>query len=226
VIGSIDGKAASNNRPRLKKKAPLVSSIQIQDGGVGDRVLRIISHPIRIEALRVLQNRVASPKELAEELGESVSNVSYHFKYLQLEDCIEMVRTEPRRGAVEHYYRAKMMPTHDEESWATLPQPIRAEISGVEVRNLLGEAVRALNAGSFAAREDRQLTWTAMDLDEEGWRELSERRAAWTEELQRIKAKAAERLARDDSAATRVVAGVIGFETPSGPGFSGVAAER
>jgi DNA-binding transcriptional ArsR family regulator len=184
-------------------------------------VLRIISHPIRIEALRVLQNRVASPKELAEELGESVSNVSYHFKYLCLEDCIEIVATKPRRGAIEHYYRAKVTPAHD-ESCPALPQALRAEISGVEVRNLFGEAVRALNAGTFDLREDRTLSWMPMNLDEEGWRKLSERQAAWTEELQEIKAKATERLARGDSAATRVVAGVIGFETSSDPGFSEV----
>jgi len=197
------------------------SGIQTPGNGVGDRILRIISHPIRIEALRVLQNRVASPKELAEELGESVSNVSYHFKYLCLEDCIEIVATEPRRGAIEHYYRAKAIPTHD-KGWSALPQALRAKISGVEIRNLFGEAVRALNAGTFDLREDRRLSWMPMDLDEEGWRALSERQAAWAEELQQIKAKAAERLARGDSAATRVVAGVIGFETSPGPGFSEV----
>lgn len=200
------------------------SNVQTRGGGVGDRVLRVISHPIRIEALRVLQSRTASPKELAEELGESINNVSYHFKYLHLEDCIEIVSTAPRRGAVEHYYRAKATPAHAGGSWPRLPEAIRAEISGVEVRNLFGEAIRALNAGTFDAGESRSLYWTPMDLDEEGWRQLRERQAAWADELEQINAEAAERLAKGDSAATRVVAGVIGFETPSGPGFNDRAA--
>lgn len=186
----------------------------------------MISHPIRIEALRVLQSRTASPKELADELGESVNNVSYHFKYLHLEDCIEIVSTAPRRGAVEHYYRAKATPAHDGESWPELPEAIRAEISGVEVRNLFGEAVRALNAGTFDAGKSRSLNWTPMDLDDEGLRELRERQAAWAKELEQVKKEAAERLARGDSAATRVVAGVIGFEAPSGPGFDERATGR
>ncbi|HEX8689196.1 MAG TPA: winged helix-turn-helix domain-containing protein [Solirubrobacterales bacterium] len=192
-----------------------MSNIPTPDGGVGDRVLRIISHPVRIEALRMLQNRTASPKELAEELGESVSNVSYHFNYLHLEDCIEMVGTEPRRGAVEHYYRAKLTPMHDEESWSALPEALRTEISAVELRGLFGEAIQALNAGSFDAREDRRLSWTSMELDEEGWRELSDRQAEWGAELERIKAKAARRLALDGATRRRVVAAVLGFEAPS-----------
>ncbi len=193
--------------------------------GAGDRLLRLISHPIRIEILRILQHRTASPKELAEELGDSVNNISYHFKYLRLEECIEIVDTAPRRGAVEHYYRAKPLPAQGGESWPDLPAAIRAEISGVEIRTLLGEAVRALNAGTFDAREDRHLTWMPMELDEEGWRELTERQAEWAEQLERIGAEAAERLARDHPASSktcrRVVAGTMGFETPSGLGYTG-----
>lgn len=193
----------------------------------GDRFLRVISHPVRIEILRILHNRVASPKELADELGENLSNISYHFKYLRIEDCIEILDTEPRRGAVEHYHRAKPRPSHDEESWADLPQATRTEISGVALRNLIAEAVRALNAGSFDAHPDRRLGWMPMELDAEGWRELTERQAEWTAELERIKAEAAERLRSDgDTPARRVIAGAIGFETPPGPGFTGVSASR
>lgn len=188
--------------------------------GVGDRFLKVISHPVRIEILRVLSNRVASPKELARELGESLSNVSYHFKYLRLEDCIEILDTEQRRGAIEHYYRAKAPPLADGESWAQLPKATRAEISAIAIRNLVGEAVRSLNAGTFDAREDRQLEWTSMELDEQGWRELVERQAEWMKEAERIGVDAAKRLAAEEGTGKRVVAGTMGFETPPGPGFA------
>ena len=49
---------------------------------------------------------MASPNELSKELEEGLSQVSYHVKVLKDFECIEMVKTEPRRGAVEHYYRA------------------------------------------------------------------------------------------------------------------------
>lgn len=182
-------------------------------------MLRAISHPLRAEVLRLLHNRVASPKELAQELGETISNVSYHVKYLLAEDCVEMLDTAARRGAVEHFYRAKACPVRDPETWAELPQPAREQISELEIRNLLGEALRALNAGTFDANEDRRLDWMPMELDERGWQELVERQSEWLEELERIEAEAAERLAEKSGPGRRAIAATMAFETPLGVGF-------
>jgi predicted transcriptional regulator len=148
----------------------------------------------------VLSTRVASPKELALACGENIGDVSYHVKYLRREGWIEMVDTETRRGAIEHYYRVKAS----------------SDSSADTIRNLVGEAVRALNAGTFDAREDRHLSWTTMELDEEGWRELVERQAEWAAELERIKIEAAKRLGEGSASGRQVVAGTMGFETPSG----------
>jgi DNA-binding transcriptional ArsR family regulator len=186
-----------------------VAARTTRSSAAGDRLLRALSHPIRIEVLRILNDRVASPKELAHESGASLSDISYHVKYLREEGCIEIAETEPRRGAIEHFYRIR-------------PPRSRAEVSADAVRSFLGEAVRALNAGSFDAREDRRLSWTTMALDEQGWRELAERQASWLEELERIEVEAAERLARTGAPGSPVVAGMLGFEAP-GPQEAGSA---
>jgi predicted transcriptional regulator len=52
----------------------------------------------------------ASPKELAGQLGEKLGNVSYHVRILARLGLIELVRETPRRGAVEHHYRATPRP--------------------------------------------------------------------------------------------------------------------
>lgn len=182
--------------------------------GVGDRVLKAISHPIRIEVLRILADRVASPNEVARELGESLSNVSYHFKDLREEGCIELVDTQPRRGAVEHYYRSKQHALHDDESWAKLPRATRDQITEITLRGAMGEAVRGLNLGTFNDRTDRHLSWMPMELDEQGWAELMERQGEWLEEMERISRDAGERLAEGGSG-TRVVAAMMGFEVPA-----------
>ena len=68
---------------------------------------------MRVRALEVLNERVASPSELAKELGEPLGNVAYHVKILEENDAIELVRTAPVRGALEHFYRAKVRPWFD-----------------------------------------------------------------------------------------------------------------
>jgi DNA-binding transcriptional ArsR family regulator len=176
-----------------------VAAGETKGRGIGDQLLKAISHPIRIEVLRVLGTRVASPKELALECGESIGDVSYHVKYLRLGGWIEMLDTKTRRGAIEHYYRLK-------DSSAA---------SADTIRSLVGEAVRALNSGTLDAREDRRLSWTTMELDERGWRELAECQSRWLDELDRVKAEAADRLTRESAPGTPVVAAVLGFETPS-----------
>src|ERR1044072_255427 len=72
---------------------------------VDQQLVKSLAHPLRAQILAILNERVASPNELSKELGEGLSQVSYHVKVLRDYECIELVKTEPRRGAVDHYYR-------------------------------------------------------------------------------------------------------------------------
>ena len=68
---------------------------------VDQRVIKALAHPLRVEILAILNDRMASPNELSKALEEGLSQVSYHVKVLKDFDMINMVKTEPRRGAVE-----------------------------------------------------------------------------------------------------------------------------
>jgi DNA-binding transcriptional ArsR family regulator len=65
---------------------------------------KALASPLRVEALAILSERRASPKELTEELGGKLPSVSYHVKVLEGYGLIEQVDEAPRRGAVEHFY--------------------------------------------------------------------------------------------------------------------------
>lgn len=69
-----------------------------------------LSHPVRARVLAILDQREASPKEIADLLGEKLSNVSYHVRVLRDSGLIELVGTSPRRGALEHHYRSISRP--------------------------------------------------------------------------------------------------------------------
>src|ERR1700755_2252653 len=99
-------------------------------GDLDERLLKAISHPLRHRLLGLLDDRVASPNELAHELALPLGRVSYHIRLLAELGAIELVRTEPRRGALEHYYRAVTRPWFSGEDWSRLPRSARCGIVG------------------------------------------------------------------------------------------------
>jgi DNA-binding transcriptional ArsR family regulator len=74
---------------------------------IDPRLVRAIAHPLRLTILEFLQARIASARELAAELDESVSRISYHVEVLVECDCLELARSRPRRGFTEHFYKAR-----------------------------------------------------------------------------------------------------------------------
>src|SRR4051794_1661813 len=139
--------------------------------GVDQKLVKALAHPLRVEILAILNERMASPNELSKELEEGLSQVSYHVKVLKDFECIEMVKTEPRRGAVEHYYRATARAFLSDADWKKLPDSIKPGMSAAFIKMVIDDVVTSLNAGAFDAREDRHISWTPGVVDEQGWNE-------------------------------------------------------
>ncbi len=70
------------------------------------RLAKALSNDVRARALELLAEGAKSPKLIAAELGLDLRSVAYHVRVLKKLGCIELVETLPRRGAVEHIYRA------------------------------------------------------------------------------------------------------------------------
>ena len=177
-----------------------------------DRTLiKALSHPVRANALTILNQRVASPKEIACELGEEVGKVSYHVKELRNLGCVELVDTAQRRGATEHYYRGVAQAYLSDSFWATLSQAVRNGISVTGLRVLIEAAREAVEAGTFDARVDRHLSCLTLDLDQEAWKEANGLLNATLERLTEIGAESEERKGEERIRATF---GLLGFESP------------
>lgn len=167
-----------------------------KQGSIDQRLVKALGHPIRIKVLTLLNERVASPSELAEELDEPLGNVSYHVRTLLELDCIELVRTAPRRGAVEHYYRAIQRPWFSDADWSQLPESLKRSFSGEVIEQIWTAIGNAARAGSFS-KDDSQLLRTTLELDEEGYDELRAEVQALQERAFEIQARSAVRLAQD-----------------------------
>jgi DNA-binding transcriptional ArsR family regulator len=174
---------------------------------VDPRLAKALSHPMRGRILSILNERVASPNEIAELIDERLPNVSYHVRALQTLGCIELVSTAQRRGAIEHYYRALVRPLFSDRDWKRLPPSARQAISDVGLQMIWADTSEAMTTGTFEKRSDRHLSRTPLVLDEEGWREVNARLSEVQGQAEDIAAKSAKRLAKssDDEIHTRLV---------------------
>ncbi|HEX3361284.1 MAG TPA: winged helix-turn-helix domain-containing protein [Solirubrobacterales bacterium] len=144
--------------PKTKKK-----------DGVEQIVAKAFAHPLRVQILIILNERVASPNLLAQELDQSLNLVAYHVRVLEKYDCIELVDTKQRRGATEHFYRATRRQFLSDSEWARMPQSLRPGLSGAMLKSVFDDIEEAVKSGSLDEKEDRHLSRTPMVVDKEGW---------------------------------------------------------
>jgi DNA-binding transcriptional ArsR family regulator len=171
---------------------------------IDQRIVKALAHPLRIRMLTVLNQRVASPSELAGELDEPIGNVSYHMRTLADLGMVELVRTEPRRGAVEHYYRAIERPHLPAQDWATLPASVRRSFSDTTGRQVLDDFTAAARGGGFE-REGARLNRLELKLDQKGWDELGKLLDDTAQRVEKIAAKAKDRKTSGDQVTATAV---------------------
>jgi hypothetical protein len=175
----------------------------------------IVSHPLRAKCWTVLTERVASPKELTELVGDSLANVSYAVRVLEKAGAIDLVKTEPRRGAVEHWYAASERPNASDEDTETRTPEERTEFARYIGQRSFADYSVALEAGTFGARHDHYTWRMPMLVDETGWRELNKIYAEMTERIMDEQAASAERMSRaQDAESIPVTALAMFFEVP------------
>jgi DNA-binding transcriptional ArsR family regulator len=156
-----------------------------------ERLAKALSHRLRVQVLQRLDEAgEASPKELAHALGEPVGNISYHVRILRELDCVELVRTEPRRGALAHFYRATARPWLDDEQWAGRLAGIRHRALSQTLSEILEQASLAGTEGGFDGPE-AHVSRVTLALDQEGLTEISRLLAETLEAVRRIAAESA-----------------------------------
>ena len=180
---------------------------------IDQRIVKALAHPLRIRMLTVLNQRVTSPSELAGELDEPIGNVSYHMRTLADLGMVELVRTEPRRGAVEHYYRAIERPHLSSQDWSTLPASVRRSFSDTTGRQVLDDFTAAAKGGGFE-REGARLDRLTLKLDQKGWDELGKLFDDVSQRVEKIAAKAKDR--KGDGDVTSATAVLMLFESAGG----------
>jgi DNA-binding transcriptional ArsR family regulator len=187
------------------------------------RGVKALAHPIRVQILEALHDRVASPNQLSRELGISLGSVSYHVQRLLGLGFIKLVKKTPRRGAIEHYYTAVARPRVTDEAWGQVPPIVKQAAVSAALDQLSLTVNSAAAAGGFD-RADVHLTRNPVVVDDDGWRALAAELQAMTDRVQRIAAESAARLAGSGSGSpTRLAASVVLMLFESAPAGAAAA---
>jgi DNA-binding transcriptional ArsR family regulator len=182
---------------------------------VANNLVKALSHPVRARALAILNSRVASPKEIADELNREVGNVGYHVRTLKDLGCVELVDEVKRRGATEHYYRGITRSFLNDTNWAQLTPDAKTGVSIAGLKTQNNAALKALEAGTFDARPDRHLSCSPLVVDELGWDELAALLMNTLDEVWEIQDKSTTRQAEQGSERIRTTVSMLFFEWPS-----------
>lgn len=182
--------------------------------GITQQLAKALAHPLRVRILTSLHKGISSPNQLSQELGEPLGNVSYHVKTLLEYDCVELVKTEPRRGAVEHFYRATERAFFSDSDWAKIPASARKGITGVVLESIGTDATEALIAGTIDARTDSHVSHTPLVIDEQGWQEINAMLAETLNRAIEIQEEAASRLADGKAESLSTKLAILHFESP------------
>jgi len=183
--------------------------------GITQQLAKALAHPLRVRILSSLHKGISSPNQLAQELGEPLGNVSYHVKTLLEYDCVELVKTEPRRGAVEHFYRATERAFFSDADWAKIPASARKGIDGVVLEAIGQDATAAMIEGTIDSRIDTHISRTPLILDDAGWEDLSKLLKETLEQALKIGGESASRLADDKAEGINTSLSLLHFEVPT-----------
>jgi len=192
-----------------------VAQTRTSPEGITQQLAKALAHPLRVRILTSLHKGVSSPNQLSQELDEPLGNVSYHVKTLLEYDCVELVKTEPRRGAVEHFYCATERAFFSAGDWEKIPASARKGISGSILETVGQDATEALMAGSIDARSDSHITRTPLNLDDKGWSDVTKLLADTVAKALAIQEEATARLSKKKSDAIGTKLAIFHFESPA-----------
>ena len=198
--------------PKTKKKE-----------GVEQIVAKAFAHPLRVQILIILNERVASPNLLSQELDQSLNLVAYHVRVLEKYDCIELVDTKQRRGATEHFYRATRRQFLTDTEWARMPESLRPGMAGAMLKSVFEDLEEASKSGTLDEVDDLHLSRTPMVVDKQGWAEVSGVLSETLDRVLEIQAESSERIAAGEEPGILSKVHMLHFKSPEGATESATA---
>jgi predicted ArsR family transcriptional regulator len=204
---AVEAKRAKQTRPGTKRsELPRPKGLQA--------LAFAYSHPLRVRILAAMNSpkRRASPVRLAEEWGEDLSKVAYHFRELEAYDLVEVVEEHKRRGSTEHVYEPKATALAWDREWHQMPPVFKQSLLALTGRLGFEAMGASIDSGAFESREDTVLAQDTMRVDERGAKEALALLEKTVELLMKIATLAEDRLEESGEEGLLISYMAVGYE--------------
>ena len=175
------------------------------------RLLRALGNPERQRILVILSERLATPKELQEDLTSPLEVVSRHCRVMRNEGLIELVETDSRRGGKQHVYRGAVRPYLSTEMWEQLPQLVREMHSAVIIQDQVNKVAEAMAAGTFDSVVTNANVSAGFVVDDVGFAAIAQAYEDLFDRLVNIQSDSAARLTANGEEGTRVQSWLLAY---------------
>jgi DNA-binding transcriptional ArsR family regulator len=164
---------------------------------IDPRIIRALADPVRQQVLTVLSEFPSSAMTLADALELPITTVREHLAALVDNDAAEAV-DDVDVARDERRYRAMMRPFLDDAHWRQLSSEQRQALFGLTLRSIARRIDDATSADGFG-HPQTHVSLSRLELDEQGWQEVTDLLAGVVEEAMEIEADCADRRGRGES---------------------------
>jgi len=177
-----------------------------------------MAHPTRLQALTVLAERPATPKEIATKIGLPINNVTHHINVLLKLGCIELISVDPAQGGrvAQHLYKATQKSAFlDADAWNELKDNEKLGLIATFMRLASEDLAEAMLHGTFYDPDDGHLSRAPMNVDMEGWQEVIDLLDGTVDGLFGIQERIAARGVAGDQETFPIKVEILQFRSPS-----------
>jgi DNA-binding transcriptional ArsR family regulator len=180
----------------------------------------VMAHPVRAKLLIAVADRSeegVSIRQLSARIKEPARRVRYHLDALLELGLVSIASRRSRRGVVERFYRAELVPQLTTEELGEYDEEQARQMSVQVLKAILADASRSVGADTFGVRSGHMVIRIPGSVDEQGWEELGSLQVDNLRASQAVIARSRERLRTSGDTPVSALVALLLFEVPPWP---------
>jgi DNA-binding transcriptional ArsR family regulator len=183
---------------------------------IDECIAKALGNSHRQQILWILNERIASPSEIARELGEGLTKVCHHINVLKEAGCIELAYVKPVGNRLQSFYRATSRAFLDGVEWPSVPESVKDGMRATLLRNIVEDGIDAVVEGTYDSCDGSHMSWTPMVLDEQGRREITDILERALLDAIAIQESTKQRLVASGAMGTSYTVSILGYPSVGG----------